>query len=111
MSTGNPLENVFDIDPGSTPTFNDMHPSVTGSLNERATSLVDPTTGEIVNRSSEPTDGDLNKEERLEDLHIDQQLETIHTSAIIAFEKSARMAEEVDPKFASSQCRSCCTVP
>jgi len=94
----NPLESVFDIDPGSTPLFVDPPLS---DPNERATTLPDPTTGEVVKRKSDPSTPEIDREERLEDLHIDQQLETIHSSALVAFEKSARMAEEVDPKFAA----------
>ena len=94
----NPLEKVFNIEPGSTPVFSDQ---LTVEISERATSLVDPTTGEIVNRSNNPDIVEIEKEERIEDLHIDSQLDSIHTSAMIAFEKSARMAEEVDPKFAA----------
>jgi hypothetical protein len=97
----NPLEDIFDLEPGSTPVFHDIHPSKSGVVNERASALVDPTTGEIVERKSEPDVTELEKEERIEDLHIDAQLETIHDQAVIAFEKSARMAEEVDPKFAA----------
>ena len=96
--TTNPLEKIFNIEPGSTPTFIDP-PSV--EMNERATSIVDPTSGEIVIRTSTPDSTELDREERIEDLHIDSQLETIHNSAIIAFEKSSRMADEVDPKFAA----------
>jgi hypothetical protein len=94
-----PLEKVFNIESGSTPVFFDNE-DVTGS-NERQVSLIDPTNGEIVERSSTPDGSELDKEERLEDLHIDSQLENIHTSAMIAFEKSARMADEVDPKFSA----------
>jgi hypothetical protein len=97
----NPLENIFDIEPGSTPVFHDIHAVTAAEINERASSLVDPTTGEIVNRKIDPDSDDINKEERIEDLHIDGQLESVHTNAIIAFEKSSRMAEEVDPKFAA----------
>ena len=87
----NPLEKIFDFPAGSTPVFNDINPSSTGQLNERATAIVDPTTGEIIERKSTPDDADLIKEERLEDLHIDGQLESVHNSAIVAFEKSARI--------------------
>lgn len=97
----NPLENVFNIDPGSTPVFADIHPSATGSMNERGSALVDPTSGEIIPRSIDADILALDKEERIDDLHIDTQLEGVHNNAIIAFEKSARMAEEVDPKFAA----------
>ena len=95
-----PLESIFDIEPGSTPVFTEGL-CTDGFLNERATTLVDPTTGETVNRSSSPDLNEVTKEERLEDLHIDQQLESIHSHAIVAFEKSSRMADEVDPKFAA----------
>lgn len=100
-NNANPLENVFDIEPNSTPVFHDLHPEMSGQMSDRATSLVDPTTGELVPRSSVPEATELDKEERIEDLHIDNQLESIHNNAIVAFEKSSRMAEEVDPKFAA----------
>jgi hypothetical protein len=97
----NPLESIFNIEPGSTPVFHDIHVDTAAQINERASTLIDPTNGEIVARSSSPEELELEKEERIEDLHIDGQLETVHTYAIIAFEKSSRMAEEVDPKFAA----------
>jgi hypothetical protein len=96
--TPSPLEAVFNIEPESTPVFNDRFET---SESERASTLVDPTTGDIVERSSTPSLPELEKEERLEDLHIDAQLENIHTSAIVAFEKSSRIAQETDPKFAA----------
>jgi hypothetical protein len=94
----NPLESVFNIEPGSTPTFADPSYNVG---NERASTLIDPTSGEMLPRTIEPDSTELEKEERIEDLHIDSQLEGIHDNAIIAFEKQARMADEVDPKFAA----------
>lgn len=97
----NPLEKVFDLEPGSTPVFHDIHHAAATEVNERASTLVDPTSGEIIERKSEPDHEELQKEERLEDLHIDGQLESVHTSALVAFEKSSRMAEEVDPRFAA----------
>lgn len=99
----NPLESVFDIEPGSTPVFDDIHKKAAVEVNERASIIIDPTSGELVSRKSEPSVEEIDKEERIEDLHIDGQLETVHTSAIVAFEKSARMAQEVDPKFAARQ--------
>jgi hypothetical protein len=93
-----PLEAVFNLEPESTPVFDDNFET---AENERASQLVDPTTGDIVERSSSPTLPEIEKEERLEDLHIDSQLENIHSSAIVAFEKSSRIAQETDPKFAA----------
>lgn len=91
-----PLEEIFDIEEGST--FKNS-PVVIKS--ERAGSLIDPTSGEILPRSIELTPTEVDREERIEEMHIDGQLDSIHTSAMIAYEKSARMAEEVDPKFAA----------
>lgn len=96
----NPLESIFDIEPGSTPIFHDIHTDIANTVNERASMLVDPTNGELIERLSSG-DIDIEKEERIEDLHIDGQLETVHTAAIIAFEKSSRFADEADPKFAA----------
>jgi hypothetical protein len=101
MKNTNPLEHIFNIAPGSTPTFHDSQYETATAVNERASTLIDPTNGEIVARSSVPTEMDLELEERIEDLHIDGQLESVHTNAIIAFEKSSRMSEEADPKFAA----------
>lgn len=97
----NPLEKVFDIEPGSTPVFNDIHKTAATQVNDRASNIIDPTSGEVVARSSDPALAEIDKEERLEDLHIDGQLESVHTSALVAFEKSSRMADEVDPRFAA----------
>ena len=96
----NSFENIFNIEPGSTTIFSDNFKDEV-STNERSSTLIDPTSGEIIERSSSPEEVELEKEERLEDLHIDGQLETVHTNAIIAFENSSRMAGEVDPKFAA----------
>jgi len=94
----NPLEKIFGIEAGSTPVFVD---SPVIQMNERASSLLDPTSGELVARSTTPDAAEISHEERLEDMHIDGQLENVHLTALIAFEKSARMAEEVDSKFAA----------
>jgi hypothetical protein len=84
-----------------TPTFKDLDIS-TGSLNERASTLVDPTSGELVLRKVDNvTINDLDKEERLEDLHIDAQMEGIHNAALEAFHAQHRMSQEVDPKFSA----------
>jgi hypothetical protein len=96
----NPLEDIFNITPGTTPVF--IEPtSIVGQVNERAVALVDPTTGDIIERSATPDVPELEKEERIEDLHIDGQLESVHNVALIAFEKSSRMSQEADPRFAA----------
>ena len=94
-----PLEQVFGIDPNSTPTFYDS-PELP-FRNERASTLIDSTNGDILARSNNPNPNEIDREERLEDLHIDAQLETIHTGAMNAFEKTSRLSDDVDPKFAA----------
>lgn len=93
-----PLEKVFNIEPGSS--FVPALPQLDDAT-ERAKEIFDPTSGEFVQRSSVPVAAELDREERIEDLQIDTQLDTIHTSAMIAFEKSQRLVDEVDPKFAA----------
>lgn len=96
-----PIAAVFGLDT-PTPTFADIHPSNTGNLNEKASTLVDPTTGQLVPRKvDEVTLSDLEKEERIEDLQIDAQLDHVHNVAIEAFEHQQRMSQEVDPKFSA----------
>lgn len=95
-----PIAEAFGIGT-RTPTFTDLDPS-TGSLNERASTLVDPTSGELVQRKvDDVSTNDLDKEERLEDLHIDAQLEGVHNAALEAFHMQHRMSQEVDPKFSA----------
>ena len=93
-----PLEDVFGITAGST--FKED--SIADTPNERETNLVDPTSGEVITRKvSDVTSSDIDREERLEDLHIDGQLEAIHDAALVAFEQQSRMSQEVDPKFSA----------
>lgn len=96
-----PIESAFDFGT-PTPTFSDLNPMNPGNLNERSSALVDPTTGELVPRKVNDVEtNDLEKEERLEDLHIDGQLEGIHNAALEAFQSQHRMSQEVDPKFSA----------
>ncbi len=102
-----PFEDLFGIEPGSTPISGkrvhvapDSITAVTETQRERV--LVDPTTGDVVERKSEDvTEQELAKEERLEDLHIDGQLDNIREAAIGAFEHQQRMAQEADPRFSA----------
>lgn len=95
-----PLEEVFGIESGTT---HDQPLQIADQpvlIQNESVPTVDPISGEIIHRSSmdEP---DYDREERVDDLHIDKQLETIHNSALIAYEKQQRMADEVDPRFAA----------
>ena len=90
-----PLENLFDLDPGSTPKAVIIEKKTT-------TELIDPTTGEIIERKVDgPTAIELAKEERVEDFKIDGQLETVHTAAMQAFEAQHALSQQVDPKFSA----------
>lgn len=96
-----PLEDVFGIEPGSTFPEKFTSEDPMNGVHNRTKELVDPTTGVVVPRTLEASLFELEKEERLEDLHIDGQLETIHASAVEAFEKQSRLSQEVDPKFSA----------
>ena len=93
-ATPHPLESVFNIQAGTTPM-----PSAAASVSNE---MLDPATGEVVERKTEGVSPEeLAKEERIEDLKIDGQIDTIHGQAITAFESQYRLSQEVDPKFAA----------
>lgn len=89
-----PLEDVFNIEPGTTP--------MPTASTQVSTEMIDPATGEVIKRSvTNVTDSEIEKEERIEDLKIDGQIDSIHGAAMNAFESQARLSQEVDPKFAA----------
>jgi len=93
-TTPHPLESVFNIEAGTTPL------SVASA--QVSNEMLDPSTGEIVVRKVEgASDADIAKEERIEDLKIDGQIDVIHGAAITAFEAQHRLSQEVDPKFSA----------
>lgn len=92
-----PLEDVFNIDSGSTPVFGIETDPTTPS-----TDLIDPSTGTAIERKVDGlTSEDIAREDRLDDLAVDRQLATIHDAALTAFNQQSRMSQEVDPKFAA----------
>ena len=92
--TPHPLESVFNIQPGTTP----LSTASASVSNE----MLDPSTGEIVVRKTEDvSDLEIAKEERIEDLKIDGQIDVIHGAAMTAFEAQHRLSQEVDPKFSA----------
>lgn len=93
-ATPHPLESVFNIQAGTTPLSADSA--------KVSNEMLDPATGEIVERKTEGvTSEEIEKEERIEDLKIDGQIDTIHGAAMVAFEAQSRMSQEVDPKFSA----------
>ena len=93
-ATPHPLESIFSIEAGSTPM-----PSVAAQV---STEMVDPATGEVIDRKTTGASiEEIEKEERIEDLKIDGQIDVIHGAAMTAFEAQSRMSQEVDPKFAA----------
>jgi hypothetical protein len=91
-----PLEDIFNLEPGSTPKAVIIEPE------KATTELVDPSTGEIIERKVDgPTAVELAKEERIEDLKLDGQLTTVHKAAMDAFEAQHAIAQTVDPKFSA----------
>lgn len=93
MSTHpSPFEQLFDLEPGSTEALAPL---------QTTTNLVDPSTGEILDMVPEPSNEELDKEARLEDMIIVKQLDTIHARSMQAFEQQQAMSQEVDPKFSA----------
>ena len=91
------LESTFNIEPGSTPCFQDkveQHLPV-------ADTLVDPTTGEVIVREMEASTELISKEERIEDLQIDGKLNEVYDNAMTAFNSHAGVVDGADPKFAA----------
>ena len=94
MTTPHPLESVFNIEAGTTPL------SVASA--QVSNEMLDPSTGEIIERKIDGvSDADIEKEERIEDLKIDGQIDSIHGAALNAFEAQHRLSQEVDPKFSA----------
>lgn len=77
--TTNRLEDIFDIESGTT------------------ISTVQPKSTEIVSTEDMDTSTLINEEDRA----VSQQLSTIYGYAIDAFEQQTQMVQEVDPKFAA----------
>lgn len=91
-----PLEDLLNITPGST--VEALRPEIP----EAAKSMIDHSTGSIIPRKvSDVTDPDIDTEERIDDLQLDAKLETLHTTALDAFESQHRLSQEVDPKFSA----------
>jgi hypothetical protein len=91
---GSPLENLFDIEPGSTPTLQDY-------VQVQPNELIDPSTGEIITPRVDASEEELRREDRLDDLRIDGQLNEIHGAAMQAFYQQQTMSQQVDPKFSA----------
>lgn len=91
-----PLEAIFDIEPGTTPTL--AANVVSAPINNE---LIDPSTGEIIERKVDADALALKQEERIEDLRITTQLDKVHDSAMAAFEAQHALSQQVDPKFSA----------
>ena len=92
-TTSNPIEDFLDIAPT---------PPAIAAPDAPTSALVDPATGEVVERkTADVSTVDLAKEERIEDIQVDAQLNEIHTAAMQAFYQQAALAQQVDPKFSA----------
>ena len=96
--TPSPFEALFGIEPGSTPAPTDLPPD---AYTKTGGALVDPTTGEIVEQPVDADSATLDKEDRLEDLKVQAQMDTIHAAAMGAFNQQAALSQQVDPKFSA----------
>jgi hypothetical protein len=91
------LEATFNLPAGSTPKFQDRVEEHLPTV----TTLTDPQTGELITRDVNPSEEQLEKEERIEDLQIDGKLNEIYNNAVTAFNNHAGLAENSDPRFSA----------
>ncbi len=92
------LESTFNIEPGSTPRFQDKVESHLPVVN----TLIDPSSGEIVERATDNiTPEIIEKEERIEDMQIDGKLNEVYDNAMAAFNSHTSVVDGADPKFAA----------
>ena len=94
---GIPFENIFNLEPGSTPEFKDK----VETHNPTSTALTNPESGEVMTRPIDASQEILVKEERIEDLQIDGKLNEIYDNALTAFNQHASLAENADPRFSA----------
>ena len=93
-----PFEALFGIDPGSTVQPTLISPD---AFTKTGGSLVDPTTGEIVEQPLDADAAAIDVEDRLEDLKLQAQMDTIHSAAMGAFNQQQALSQQVDPKFSA----------
>ena len=98
-----PLEKALDIEAGSTPPLvklpaenKEQLPVATGK-----TYLVkDPDSGEMVEMPvDDVTDEQLNREERIDDLRIDEQLTDVHNKAKAGFNHFIGSMDDIEPRY------------
>jgi hypothetical protein len=93
-----PFEKLFDIAPGST----EREPVIPlDAFGKIGGALVDPSTGDIIDQPVDADSAMLDKEDRLEDLKVQAQMDTIHAAAMSAFNQQQTLSQEVDPKFSA----------
>jgi hypothetical protein len=93
-----PFEALFNIQPGSTPVAHEL-PS--DAYTKVGGNLVDPISGEIIQQTVDANSAEIDKEDRLEDLKLQGQMDTIHAAALGAFNQQQTLSQEVDPKFSA----------
>lgn len=100
-----PLEKALDIEPGSTPPLVTL-PQDTAQVpaTGRTYSVTDPDTGEVVEMQVDGvTPEQLAREERVDDLRIDEQLTNVHNNAKAGFRHFMDTVDQVEPRYAARQ--------
>ena len=93
----NTLENLFGIEEGSTPTFT----FIPQSESTTSTDVIDNNTGEVITLDENSSIEDQEKAEKIEDIQLQSQYNTIYKQALNAYEQQAELAADVDPKFSA----------
>lgn len=96
-----PFDDLFNLE-SSGSTFKDDNGEPIERQTKIASELINPETGNIIPRKVEAISlEDINVEERIDDLHIDEQLEKVYKASMNAFDQQSRLSQEVDPKFSA----------
>lgn len=97
-----PLEKALDIDSGSTPPLVTLPPEAQLPAVGKTFAIKDPDTGEMVEM---PVDGvsddQLAREERIDDLRVDEQLTDVHNNAKAGFQHFMGTIDNIEPRYAA----------
>lgn len=103
-SKQHPLEKALDIEAGSTPPLVTLPqaPAQPTAPTGKTFAVTDPDSGELVEM---PVDGvtqeQLAREERIDDLRIDDQLTNVHNNAKAGFQHFMGTIDQVEPRYAA----------
>jgi len=106
VSKQHPIEKALDIEAGSTPPLVKMEDEKKDTLPVpgKTYMIKDPDSGEMVEMPVDNvSDEQLSREERIDDLRIDEQLTDVHNKAKAGFNHFIGSLDDVEPRYAARQ--------